>query len=78
GFLKILSSYIADRLEIIIARSMFDKENEVIRLHIVEGLIRVVSILVEVIALIRASEKKADAKEKLKISNYLIEEQAEA
>ena len=48
------------------------------RLHIVEGLIRVISILDEVIALIRASENKADAKENLKLSYDFTEEQAEA
>ncbi|WP_330873038.1 DNA gyrase subunit A, partial [Streptococcus suis] len=48
------------------------------RLHIVEGLIRVISILDEVIALIRASENKADAKENLKVSYDFSEEQAEA
>ncbi|MDG3132500.1 DNA topoisomerase IV subunit A [Streptococcus suis] len=78
GLQKILSSYIAHRREIIIARSKFDKEKAEKRLHIVEGLIRVISILDEVIALIRVSENKADAKENLKISYGFSEEQAEA
>lgn len=78
GLQKILSSYIAHRREIIIARSKFDKEKAEKRLHIVEGLIRVISILDEVIALIRASENKSDAKENLKISYDFSEEQAEA
>lgn len=78
GLQKILSSYIAHRREIIIARSKFDKEKAEKRLHIVEGLICVISILDEVIALIRASENKADAKENLKVSYEFSEEQAEA
>lgn len=78
GLQKILSSYIAHRREIIIARSKFDKEKAEKRLHIVEGLIRVISILDEVIALIRASENKADAKENLKVSYDFSEKQAEA
>ncbi|HEL9635104.1 TPA: DNA topoisomerase IV subunit A [Streptococcus suis] len=78
GLQKILSSYIDHRREIIIARSKFDKEKAEKRLHIVEGLIRVISILDEVIALIRASENKADAKENLKVSYEFSEEQAEA
>lgn len=78
GLQKILSSYIAHRREIIIARSKFDKEKAEKRLHIVEGLIRVISILDEVIALIRASENKSDAKQNLKISYDFSEEQAEA
>ncbi|MFI3138726.1 DNA topoisomerase IV subunit A [Streptococcus suis] len=78
GLQKILSSYIAHRREIIVARSKFDKEKAEKRLHIVEGLIRIISILDEVIALIRASENKADAKENLKVSYDFSEEQAEA
>ena len=78
GILPILSSYIAHRREVILARSRFDKEKAEKRLHIVEGLIRVISILDEVIALIRASENKADAKENLKVSYDFTEEQAEA
>ncbi|WP_083321248.1 DNA topoisomerase IV subunit A [Streptococcus sp. HMSC066F01] len=78
GTVPILSSYIAHRREVILARSRFDKEKAEKRLHIVEGLIRVISILDEVIALIRASENKADAKENLKVSYEFTEEQAEA
>ncbi|HEV1947814.1 TPA: DNA topoisomerase IV subunit A [Streptococcus pneumoniae] len=78
GIVPILSSYIAHRREVILARSRFDKEKAEKRLHIVEGLIRVILILDEVIALIRASENKADAKENLKVSYDFTEEQAEA
>ena len=78
GIVPILTSYIAHRREIILARSRFDKAKAEKRLHIVEGLIRVLSILDEVIALIRASENKADAKENLKVSYDFTEEQAEA
>lgn len=78
GIVPILSSYIAHRREVILARSRFDKEKAEKRLRIVEGLIRVISILDEVIALIRASENKADAKENLKVSYDFTEEQAEA
>lgn len=78
GIIPMLSSYIAHRKDIILARSRFDKEKAEKRLHIVEGLIRVISILDDVIALIRASENKADAKENLKVSYEFSEEQAEA
>ncbi|WP_438832762.1 DNA topoisomerase IV subunit A [Streptococcus pluranimalium] len=78
GLKKILSSYIAHRRDVIVARSKFDKEKAEKRLHIVEGLIRVISILDDVIALIRASENKSDAKENLKVSYEFSEEQAEA
>lgn len=78
GIVPMLTSYIAHRKEIIVARSKFDKEKAEKRLHIVEGLIRVISILDDVIALIRASENKADAKANLKASYEFSEEQAEA
>lgn len=78
GLQKILSSYISHRKDIIIERSKFDKAKAEKRLHIVEGLIRVLSILDEIIALIRSSDNKADAKEKLKVSYDFSEEQAEA
>ena len=78
GIIPMLTSYIAHRKDIILARSRFDKEKAEKRLHIVEGLIRVISILDEIIALIRASDNKADAKENLKISYEFSEEQAEA
>lgn len=78
GLQKILSSYIGHRKDIIIERSKFDKAKAEKRLHIVEGLIRVLSILDEIIALIRSSDNKADAKENLKVSYDFSEEQAEA
>ncbi|AND79442.1 DNA topoisomerase IV subunit A [Streptococcus pantholopis] len=78
GLIPMLSSYIVHRKSIIVARSKFDKEKAEKRLHIVEGLIRVISILDDIIALIRASENKADAKENLKVSYDFSEEQAEA
>ncbi|QDK71354.1 DNA topoisomerase IV subunit A [Lactococcus protaetiae] len=78
GILQILRAYIAHREEVIVKRSQFDLTKAEKRLHLVEGLIRMVSILDEVVALIRASENKADAKENLKISYQFSEEQAEA
>lgn len=78
GLQKILSSYISHRKDIIVERSKFDKAKAEKRLHIVEGLIRVLSILDEIIALIRSSDNKADAKENLKVSYDFSEEQAEA
>ncbi|MCU9533332.1 DNA topoisomerase IV subunit A [Streptococcus sp. CSL10205-OR2] len=78
GLKKILKSYVTHRQEVILARSQFDKNKAEKRLHIVEGLIKVISILDEIIALIRSSDNKSDAKENLKISYDFSEEQAEA
>lgn len=78
GLLPMLRAYVAHRQDMIVARSKYDKAKAERRLHIVEGLIRVISILDEVIALIRASENKADAKQNLQISYDFTEAQAEA
>ncbi|WP_081168262.1 DNA topoisomerase IV subunit A [Lactococcus garvieae] len=78
GVLPVLRAYIAHRQDVIVKRSKFDLSKAEKRLHLVEGLIRMVSILDEVVALIRASENKTDAKENLKISYAFSEEQAEA
>ncbi|WP_276869930.1 DNA topoisomerase IV subunit A [Lactococcus taiwanensis] len=78
GILQILRAYIKHREEVIVKRSQFDLTKAEKRLHLVEGLIRMVSILDEVVATIRASENKADAKENIKVSFDFTEEQAEA
>ena len=78
GIVPILSSYISHKRDIIRSRSIYDRNKAEKRLHIVEGLIRVLSILDEVIALIRASDNKADARENLMASYEFSEPQAEA
>ncbi|MFV0555770.1 MAG: DNA topoisomerase IV subunit A [Lactovum sp.] len=78
GLLQMLSSFIEHRREVIVKRSQFDLSKAKTRLHLVQGLIRMVSILDEVVTLIRASENKSDAKENLKVSYDFTEEQAEA
>ena len=78
GVLQMLRSYVKHREDVIIKRSQFDLNKAEKRLHLVEGLIRMVSILDEVVATIRASENKADAKENIKVSFGFTEEQAEA
>lgn len=78
GLLDILDSYIAHQKEVMTNRSNFDLLRAQKRLEIVEGLISMVSILDSVIATIRNSKNKADAKENI-ISKYgFTETQAEA
>lgn len=78
GILPILDAYIAHQKEIITKRTEFDLKHAKTRIHIVEGLIKALSILDEVIATIRKSKNRADAKNNL-ISEYAFtEEQAEA
>ncbi|GBG97181.1 DNA topoisomerase IV subunit A [Lactococcus termiticola] len=78
GVIQILKAYVAHRQEVIVKRSQYDLRRAEKRLHIVDGLIKMVSILDEVVATIRASENKSDAKENIKISFGFTEEQAEA
>ena len=78
GILGILDAYIRHQKEIVYKRSEFDLAHAKARYHIVEGLIKAVSILDEVIKIIRASKNKTDSKENLMIKFGFTEEQAEA
>lgn len=78
GVLAILDAYIYHQKEVVTNRSNFELRKASKRLHIVEGIIRLMSILDEVIALIRASKNKGDAKNKLIKKYDFTEEQSEA
>ena len=78
GLKKILDSYIAHQKEVITKRTQFDLNKAQDRLHIVDGLMKALSILDEVIALIRNSNDKKDAKEKLVETYDFTMTQAEA
>ena len=65
GILPILDSYIEFKREVITRRTKFELSTAEARLHIVEGLIKALSILDEVIRVIRASKNKSDAKDNL-------------
>ena len=73
-----LDAFIAHRRLTVLNRSTYLRDKKAARLHIVEGLIKAVSILDDVIALIRISKDKKEAKEKLKEAFLFSEEQAEA
>ena len=78
GLREILDAYIAHQKEVILRRTRFDLEHAKARLHIVEGLIRCLSILDEVIKVIRASKNRQDSKENLIKEFGFTEPQAEA
>lgn len=78
GILEILDYYIAHQKEVIVKRTEFDLLHAKKRLHIVEGLIKCLSILDEVIKVIRASKNKSDAKENLVKEFAFSVEQADA
>ncbi len=77
GVLGLLDAYIEHEREVIIKRTEFDLNHAKKRLEIVEGLIKMVSILDDVIKTIRASENKADAKVNLMNKFGFTEIQAE-
>ncbi|MDF2903851.1 MAG: topoisomerase subunit, partial [Bacillus sp. (in: firmicutes)] len=78
GIKQLLSAYIDHQKEVITRRSNYElrKANE--RQHIVEGLMKALSILDEVITTIRASKDKRDAKDNLIARFQFSEAQAEA
>lgn len=78
GVIPILDAYIAHQREVITRRTEFDLNTYETRMHIVEGLIKALSILDEVIKTIRASKNKSDAKENLCRKYDFTEIQAEA
>ncbi len=65
GILSLLDAYIAHQKEVITRRSKFDLEAYQKRLNIVDGFLKMMDILDEVIKTIRASKNKTDAKENL-------------
>ncbi|MFY0742741.1 DNA topoisomerase IV subunit A [Solibacillus silvestris] len=73
-----LDAYIDHQKEIVRRRSQYDLTRAEDRLHIVEGLMKALSILDEVIETIRASKDKRDAKNNIIEKFGFSEEQAEA
>ena len=78
GILEIIDAYIAHQKEVITKRTEFDLSYYTKNYNIATGLIKAISILDEVIALIRASKNKSDAKINLVNKYGFTEEQAEA
>ena len=78
GIMDIIDAHLAHYKEVVLKRTAFDLAHARKRLHIVEGLIKAISILDEVIRVIRASKNKADAKVNLVKEFDFTEDQAEA
>ena len=60
GIMEIIDAFIRHQKEVILRRTKFDLEHALARLHIVEGLLKAMEILDEVIKTIRKSKNKAE------------------
>ena len=78
GILPLLDAYIKHQKEVVTRRTRYDLEEKKARMHIVEGLIKALSILDDVIKTIRASKDKSDAKNNLIKEYSFTELQADA
>ena len=78
GVLDIIDAFIAHQKEVVTRRTRFDLKEAEFRYHILEGLIKAISILDEVIATIRASKNKSDAIENLVKKYEFTNDQAKA
>ncbi|AEA01728.1 MULTISPECIES: DNA topoisomerase IV subunit A [Aerococcus] len=78
GLIAIIQAYIDHRKDVVSRRTQYDLNKAQSRRHIVDGLIKAISILDQVITIIRNSSDKKDAKNNL-ISEYQFSQaQAEA
>ncbi len=73
-----LDAFIEHRQEVVIRRTKYLLEKKKDRLHIIEGLIKALSIIDDIIELIRMSKDKGDAKKRLIEAFLFSEAQAEA
>ncbi|GGL48397.1 DNA topoisomerase IV subunit A [Sporolactobacillus putidus] len=78
GLKEILEAYIEHQKEVVTRRSQYELDKSKDRQHIVRGLIKAVSILDDVIRVIRASKDKKNAKQNLSEAFGFSEAQAEA
>jgi topoisomerase IV subunit A len=78
GIRELLDAYIEHQKEVVLRRTKYELDKAKERQHIVEGLMKALSILDEVIATIRASKDKRDAKDNLIAKFAFTEAQAEA
>ena len=78
GLIEILDAFIAHKKEVVLKRTKFDLDHAEARIHIVEGFIKALDILDEIIKTIRKSKNKADSIENLVNEYDFTKLQAEA
>lgn len=72
GIKRIIDSYLTHQIDVVTNRTRYDLNHAEKRMHIVEGLIKALNILDEVIRIIRSSKNKKDAKDNLVAELSLI------
>lgn len=75
---ELIDAYIEHQKDVVTRQSRYDLNKATKRAHVVEGLIKAISILDDVIATIRSSKDKQDAKDRLMKNYQFTEQQAEA
>jgi len=78
GVVPILKAYVNHQKDVITNRSNFELSKATKRQHIVSGLIKMVSIVDEIVKIIRSSQNKANAKENIMNAFEFTDLQAEA
>lgn len=78
GIIDILDAYVNHQRDVITKRTKFDLEHALANKHIIEGLIKALSMLDDIIKTIRGSKNKSDAKDNLVKLYDFSEKQAEA
>ncbi len=78
GILEMLDAFIAHNKEVVTKRTKFDLDVDLKKIHIIEGFIKALDILDEVIKTIRKSKNKTDAIENLMNEYEFTKAQAEA
>ena len=78
GILEMLDAFIVHNKEVVTKRTKFDLDVDLKKIHIIEGFIKALDILDEVIKTIRKSKNKSDAIENLMHEYEFTKAQAEA
>ncbi|WP_214629830.1 DNA gyrase subunit A [Paenibacillus agaridevorans] len=78
GLMPMLSAYVDHQKEVVTHRTQFELEKAEDRAHVVEGLVKALNLLDEVIATIKASKNRGDAQDNLVAKFGFTERQADA
>lgn len=78
GLIDIISAYIEHQKEVVTHRTQYELEKAEDRAHVLEGLVKALNLLDDVIATIKASKNRADASDNLIAKFQFTERQADA